>query len=114
MLKASTLLVSLAFALGCIGLWFFLGVIANIYQYRLGNRTQSNLERLCFWSRLWLPYLPLPFLMFSIFRFFRPRPTTEFVLLYAASLAVLFTFIFFTIAVGVSAGWLTIKGPMGG
>lgn len=104
MQKTSPLLITLTFALGCLGLWSLLGVLLDTCQHKMGSGDVPGLTGVCLELRSWLLVLPVPWLAFSLFLLFRGRMTTEAVLAYAAVLAFLFIFILLTLAVAFLPG----------
>gem|GEM_PF-4853000 len=107
MQKTTNILFTIAFTIGCFGLWFLLCTFECIYPQKWLHTgylpRYTNL--LLAWKFLFL-VIPIPFLLVSAFVALRKRPTTEFNLCYVGILAVIFSFLFFSVAVVVLLPWI--------
>jgi len=79
-----------------------------LYTQVFDGAALPHLTRLCMEARPWLLGVPIAFLVFSLLMLFRPRITAEFVMFYAAVLVLLFSFVFFTVAIAVLLPWIRV------
>jgi len=108
MQRATTILFTVAFTIASVGLWYLICIAESIYPpewSRPGNLDQYS--KFFHENKFLFLVVPIPFLLFSAFIAIRKRPTTEINLFYAAILAIIFSFLFFSVVLAVLFPWIS-------
>jgi len=107
MQKTARVLYSLAFSVGCFGLWLVLGLFEGICRARFHPWTElPELTQLFMRDSWWLLCVPVPFLAFSLWNCFQAKQRMEFTLLLLGLLVAVFAVMFFSVAVAIVLPWL--------
>jgi hypothetical protein len=93
MQKIIIILFTIAFTVGCFGLWLTLILFQDVCPIRLTEDFINSTQL----AKKILPISPIPFWLFSTYMTFRKRPTTEINLLFLAVLALTYVLLFFYI-----------------
>ena len=110
-MKAAFILLSLAFAGVCIGLWQVMSVVAMLHraypwELRYDYPIHGEFESLCILLTPLLPFLAIPAVIYALFMSFRGKPSTETFCLFASVLALVSVILFFTVALACLVGWI--------
>ena len=110
MRKATFIISTLTFTLGCLCLWLVLTLFEGIYKARFDFATEvPEFTQSLFRKRLWLLYIPCPFLVFTLMNFLRkPRiiDSIDAVVFYITVLVALFAILLFCVSLAVVIPWL--------
>jgi len=105
MQKATNILISLAFTIGCYALWLIIALFQSTFPLRLQSSLPS-LTRLFVEHKMFLLIIPIPFLIFSMFLVLKNKTTTEINLFYLGILAVIFSLLFVLAISAVGFPWI--------
>ena len=115
-MKLAHNLVALAFATGCIGLWVVMRVLAMLHvahpfpEFNAGGGRLSHgdFEIFCLTHASCLPYFGIPAFAYALIASFCRKVSVESFCLFASVLALIFTVLFFTVAVVCMASWVAL------
>jgi hypothetical protein len=112
MQKTTNTLLTIAFTIGCFGLWLVITMMGWIvHQHQVEHQIDPQLpafSRLLFGMRLMFIIIPIPCILYSGFVTVRKRPSSEANLLYLGILAALFCFFALGVAVATLLPWLPV------
>jgi hypothetical protein len=103
--RTTNILIVVAFAIGCLGLWWFISEFYAIFLWQFKGVLPAYTRLFIEWRFLLLLF-PIPFLLFSGIALFKKPPTTEGNLLLLGIIAVLFLFLFFSTASVLMLPWI--------
>ena len=104
-------LFTVAFAIGCFGLWLVLNLSESIYPLRTSG-SLPGFTHYILANKLFLLAIPLPFLVFSPVFLFKRKPTPEINLFYLGILVVMYSILFLIVTVAVLLPWIPIIEKM--
>jgi hypothetical protein len=108
MQKASLILFTAAFSIGCVGLWMLLALSEGAYVYHFhGRQTLPFLTRLLLEGRLAFLVIPIPFIL-RCFLTLRSPVNTDAVMRFVGVMSCVFMVLFFGVAVFSLIPWLPI------
>ena len=99
--KATNLLFTGAFSLGCVALWMVLALYGGIYGSLFHHVNQVLFTKVLIECRVAILFLPIPSLLYCAFAMFRKPLSPEGVMLHGAILAIVFMTLFLLVSAAV-------------
>lgn len=113
-LKAASLIIALAFTLGCVGLWLSVVLMENILGSTKKGEALAPLTCFCIATKTWLLFVPVLPLVYGVLGLFRKSVSASGSILFFASLTIVFIFLFFFELISILLPWITIRTLIGG
>jgi hypothetical protein len=116
-MRAAFILLSLAFAAACNGLWMVMRVLGMLHVAHpfpdhhkdcAGTLSHGSFEIFCNQRTSWLPFLAIPAVAYALFIAARGKATVEHFCMFASVLALAFMILLFTVALACMVGWIPL------
>ena len=115
-MKTAFILLSLAFAVACAGMWVVTQETAMLHRSFPfpdqneggGKLSQGSFEIFCIEKSSWLPFLGIPAVGYAFFMSLRGNATIGSFCVFASVLAVAFVLLFFAVIIGCLIGWVPL------